>query len=311
MTSVSAVEKRRELEVKRVVQISKDAKLEHIEYLKEQHRRTQVEAKRKLGEERRKKEREIEQEERRLDEEKRRIEMQEQLEEMELAAEIRMLERESREEALRVEADAWAKFEELDMETAHKLETPLQRLDIEEILNKQPCKKGFVVGGQGRKSCVKIDTETEMPVKGEGIPSGMEPDFEKFRGGDPRMSSARKNDFYFGAKDDLVRELIASNVRIGLPKHEIECFSGDPTQYSIFKGSMQEINRSETLSYQEKLHYIYQYTRGEPRELVKAALYMTPRKGFQEIWNWYDEKYGAPEKIGAEFIDNLLSRPVV
>ena len=114
-----------------------------------------------------------------------------------------------------------------------------------------------------------------------------------------------------GMETELLLQIAASNARICMPKHEIECFDGNAAKYTVFKGAMREINRCLTLSYEEKLHYAYQYTRGEPQELVLVALHMEPKKGFNEVWRWFDEKYGAPESIAADFMEKLLNRPPV
>ena len=257
MSNISALERKRELEVQLAVRAKMDGKLEQIERLKEENRQREAS----------------------------------------MQAKIRALEREAHNEALRTEAKAWAEFEALDMGVGQKNE-----VRIEEPVFRESCKgtssrvgRPITEQGKWRAARGKLNNEGSMRKGGKWLDTVDNED--GFGGG--------------GLTETFLRELTASNMRIRMPKHEIECFSGDATQYMIFKGSIEEIMQAGSLSYVEKLHYLYQYTRGEPRELVKAALCMEPEKGYEEIWKWYEDKYGAPERIGAEFIDKLLAHPHV
>ena len=289
VTALSALEKRREMEVKRVVEAAKEVKLGFIEARRNETVKARLAARREMEEEKRRQERELE-------DAKRRLEEQEELEEIELQAEIKALEREARAEALRVETEAWAKYEEMDLEKVQEVGYSLQRLNIEELINKGTGKSS----GEG-----KAAAPSKQSSGSEGIVQrtmGREHKIE------PGIGAAS---WEGGTANHLLQELAASNARMCMPKHEIEVFSGDAAQYTIFRGAMQEINGSPNLSYKEKLHFLYQYTRGEPRKLVMAALYMDSKQGFQSVWRWYEEQYGSPEMVGAQFLNELLSVPPI
>ena len=148
LSTASAMERRRELEVRRKVQAAAEEKAIHIEKLRMQQQLARQKAQQdmirqenKLEEEKMRKEREIEEERRRLEREieyeKRRREMQEMKEEMELEMEIKALERQAKDDALRVEADAWAQFEAIDMEAARSADTMLNRLNVRDSFREQ------------------------------------------------------------------------------------------------------------------------------------------------------------------------------
>ena len=120
--------------------------------------------------------------------------------------------------------------------------------------------------------------------------------------------SKKKHEKELISSNSILQELTASNLRMCMPNYEVEKFGGRPEHYVTFKQSIKAIMKSYTLSADEKLHYLYQYCTGEPKELVRAALYMDPSKGLAETWECFEEKYGAPELIASEFIEKLFAR---
>ena len=123
----------------------------------------------------------------------------------------------------------------------------------------------------------------------------------KFANGD----SCRKK---ISCENSILKELAVNNLRMCMPKHEVEKFCGQPEQYVTFKQSVKTIIDSEALDYGEKLLYLYQNTSGEPKEMVRTALYMDPPKGYAEVWRCFEREYGAPEVIANQFMEKLLSR---
>ena len=274
--------KRREAAVQRKVDEARKAKLEEAEELKRKQRLAKVDK-----------------EQRQLD--AKQMELKEKLEEMELEEEIRRLEMEADMEARRVAEEAWTKFEEIDTDFARN---PFDKVFFNES-SKVPHETVET----------KTRTHSRKPLK-------------VYRQNNNNEASAVQNRSRYGWKSPnlgqvnagkesslleggVLRELIASNLWAGMPKHDIEKFSGDITSYLPFKQAFRGIMESGVVPSGEKLHYLYQFTDGEPRELVQACMYMDEDEGYREVWQIFDKKYGAPELIGAEFVERLLSKEII
>ena len=320
VTNVSALERRRMIEVEREVFETQERKKAHIEKMKDRQWIAKLRANRELEEEKVKLERELERR-RKLRQEK------EEYEELRIAEEIRNLEREAKEEALKVEAAAWRRFEEMYRsvhQVGGRLDGPNEKASREAGCREKSLNaKGFI-GEIGVSNCGELPNFVSKKV-GQHVEKNAEKERSVYGGVQvDEMKGERTYGFLndkVGRKgvgvgvemEDMrfdrqfVRELTASNMRNCMPKQEIEKFDGDVSQYSIFKGAMREISQSKVISCEEKLHYAYQFTTGEPRELVTAALHMKPEEGFTELWRWYEEKYGAPELVGAGFMNKLMA----
>lgn len=101
------------------------------------------------------------------------------------------------------------------------------------------------------------------------------------------------------------------NLRSQLPKQDIGKFGGDVAKFSIFKQSFISQIESRLSKESEKLHYLYQYTAGKPQSFVEACLNMNPEEGYRSAWSMLEEKYGNIERMGAEYVNRLLSRESV
>ncbi|XP_073987651.1 uncharacterized protein [Rhodnius prolixus] len=108
---------------------------------------------------------------------------------------------------------------------------------------------------------------------------------------------------------DLVRMLIASNLKGQMPKVEIQKFNGDVTQYLGFIRSFDSVIGSKPTDDEEKLNYLVQYTVGTPRDIVKACMYMDPKEGYAEARALLDRRYGNLEKIIPAYIGKILEWP--
>ena len=272
------------------------------------------------------------------------MEEQEALVERKLAVEINRLEKEARKSAETARLAAVRQFEEIDMLAASNVEAQLKSLDLgrftEEVReSRQSREMDYRISGRGEGSFSRLGCRDRTGFSGVMFSDrlgrryeiGREPS-EAGNGSYGRVNGREKSGNVHKGRgiefctdnvpenvetkrqpktdNAFIRETHSNNLEICIPKQEIECFDGDVSAYTVFRSAMREINDS-TLSSERKLHYAYQYTRGEPRELVKAALHMKAEEGFREVWRWFEEKYGAPEQIGAGYMDKLLMRSPV
>ena len=159
---------------------------------------------------------------------------------LEVETAIRKLRRAAEDDALKAEAEIWSGFENVD------LGKPLR--NSASIPNHRSG-SNMPFGGIEENACQVSSAKTRKNV--------------------PFANASASNCANMGNENvfdiSVLRELTASNVRMCMPKHDIEVFDGNPEHYITFKQSVKAIMESITLSTDEKLHYLYQYTTGEPK----------------------------------------------
>ena len=96
-----------------------------------------------------------------------------------------------------------------------------------------------------------------------------------------------------------------------LPKQEIPKFSGNISNYRMFKESFKNQIEMKVRNSSDRLHYLSQYTEAKANSIVKACLNMESSEGYEAAWRLLDRKYGNPEKIRIEYINKILQRTPV
>ena len=94
--------------------------------------------------------------------------------------------------------------------------------------------------------------------------------------------------------------------RLHLPTLEMSTFDGDIGKYRCFMRAFQANIVARVSSEEEKLHYLYQYTGGRPKQIVSTCLHLPPERGFAEAMVLLDRKYGSPVQVAAGLVDQLL-----
>ena len=59
------------------------------------------------------------------------------------------------------------------------------------------------------------------------------------------------------------------------------------------------------------LYYLEQFTRGQPRELIRSCLHMTPEYGYAKAKQLLCEHFGSKYKIAVAYIERALSWPII
>ncbi len=83
-------------------------------------------------------------------------------------------------------------------------------------------------------------------------------------------------------QNNLTDMLVKQQQLSTLPRGEIPVFNGDILQYRAFLHSSEHIIESKTDDNEDRLHFLIQYTRGLPQELVRSCQHMTPSRGYQK-----------------------------
>ena len=96
----------------------------------------------------------------------------------------------------------------------------------------------------------------------------------------------------------LLKALLAQQVRSSLPKPEIPKFSGCVTDYIPFIKAFDSVIGSKLDNDEEKLHFLEQFTVGEPRDIVKGCLMLPAADGYRQARARLQRRYGGRTQNG-------------
>lgn len=92
-----------------------------------------------------------------------------------------------------------------------------------------------------------------------------------------------------------------------LPKRDIQSFDGDPLQYHTFMRAFEHSIEEKTDNYKDCLYFLEQYTRGQPRELVRSCQHMAHDRGYAKAKHLLQEHFGNTQKIASAYMEKALS----
>ena len=93
---------------------------------------------------------------------------------------------------------------------------------------------------------------------------------------------------------------------ISLPSPDVPTFTGDHTEYNAFMLGFDTRISPRTVHNSDRLYYLHQYVKGEPRELIDGCMHMSPDAGYQEARRLLQQEYGDPYKITNSYLNILL-----
>lgn len=96
-----------------------------------------------------------------------------------------------------------------------------------------------------------------------------------------------------------------------LPTREIPIYDGDPLQYRTFIKAFEQCVENKTSNMNDRLYYLQQYTRGQPRSLVSSFLHMDPTKAYKEAKEQLELNFGNGYKIASAYMNKALNWPVI
>lgn len=68
-------------------------------------------------------------------------------------------------------------------------------------------------------------------------------------------------------QNEITSVLAHQHCLASLPKRDIQIFDGDPLQYHAFLRSFEQVIEGKTDNAEDSLHFLEQYTRGQPQQL--------------------------------------------
>ncbi len=81
----------------------------------------------------------------------------------------------------------------------------------------------------------------------------------------------------------------------------------DPLRFHEFMRSFEEVVEKRADCPGDCLHFLEQYTRGQPKELVKSCQHMTPAQGYLRAKTLLKENFGNEVKIASSYMEKALS----
>ncbi|XP_043211215.1 uncharacterized protein LOC122375781 [Amphibalanus amphitrite] len=88
-------------------------------------------------------------------------------------------------------------------------------------------------------------------------------------------------------------------------------FAGNVTEYTQFTKTFDSNIGSKLANDEERLAYLDQYLVGEPKELIRSCLLMSPSEGYSEARNRLHQRYGDPYRTVAILINKIMKWPSV
>lgn len=96
-----------------------------------------------------------------------------------------------------------------------------------------------------------------------------------------------------------------------LPKRDLQVFDGDPLQYQTFIRGFEHNIEGRTQSQKDCLYYLEQYTRGQPRDLIRSCQHLPPSHGYTKAKSLLQEHFADPYKVASAYMDKVLLWPMV
>lgn len=92
-----------------------------------------------------------------------------------------------------------------------------------------------------------------------------------------------------------------------LPDREIPIFDGDVLQYRTFIKAFEQCVESKTTNMDDRLYYLQQYTRNQPRNLVSSFMHMDPTVAYKEAKRQLEYHFGNCYKIASAYMNKALN----
>ena len=94
-----------------------------------------------------------------------------------------------------------------------------------------------------------------------------------------------------------------------LPKREIQIFDGNPLNFLAFMRSFEQVIEGKTGNANDCLHYLVQFTRGQPNELVKSCQHMSDDAGYVKALLY--EHFGNEHVIVSAYLNKVHTWPSI
>ena len=108
-------------------------------------------------------------------------------------------------------------------------------------------------------------------------------------------------------QNDIAALLVQQNLCSVLPVRNIPVFDGDPLQYRSFIRAFENGVEEKTTNWSDCLHFLEQYTRGQPRDLVCSCQHLPAEQGYHRAKSLLAEHFGNEYKIASAYMERIFS----
>ncbi|KAL4008191.1 hypothetical protein ACER0C_002043 [Sarotherodon galilaeus] len=112
-------------------------------------------------------------------------------------------------------------------------------------------------------------------------------------------------------QNDITEMLVKQHRLSHLPQRDIPIFSGDPLEFIPFIRAFDHTIHDKTDSDSDRLYYLEQFTRGEPRDLVRSCQHMSPQQGYSEARKLLFCHYGNELRIATAYMNRAFDWPQI
>ena len=112
-------------------------------------------------------------------------------------------------------------------------------------------------------------------------------------------------------QNEITTMLMQQQMSATLPQRNIAVFDGDPLQCISFIQTFEHCIEAKASSYQDCLYYLEQFTRGQPRAVVRSCLHMPPHQGYERAKALLKEHFGNEYTIATAYMDKAFGWPVI
>lgn len=108
-------------------------------------------------------------------------------------------------------------------------------------------------------------------------------------------------------QNEITSMLVLQQSLTSLPKRDIQIFDGNPLQYHSFIQSFEQKTNNEM----DCLHYLEQYTRGQPQQLVRSCQHMNDGNRFATAKALLHKYFGNDHVISSAYMNKIFSWPSI
>ena len=109
----------------------------------------------------------------------------------------------------------------------------------------------------------------------------------------------------------ITEMLVKHQLLARLPQRDVPVFCGDPLDFRSFLKAFEHTVDSKADNSADKMYFLEQYTRGEPRDLVKSCQHMPPDRGYVTAMHLLEDRYGNKLKIATALMEKMFKWPQI
>lgn len=110
-------------------------------------------------------------------------------------------------------------------------------------------------------------------------------------------------------QNEITALLVQQNTASALPMRNIPVFDGDPLLFKSFLRAFENCVEEKTNSCSDCLYFLEQYTRGQPRDIVRSCQHLPPEVGYPRAKSLLIDHFGSEHKISSAYMDKINNWP--